>query len=299
MTQEEYRSGFVALVGRPNVGKSTLMNALVGEKVAIVTAKPQTTRNRIHGILTDATRQIVFIDTPGIHKPRTRLGTYMVEVARQALAEVDVVLYVVDGSAPVGSGDQEIAGYFKELKTPVVLAVNKVDALTREETVLALDRYAALADFAEVVPISALTRANLSTLLDVLTKYLPAGPQFYPADMVTDQPERFAVAELIREQVMQLTRDEVPHAVAVDVEEMEERQEKNLVYIRANIYVEKDSQKRILIGKGGAMLKAIGQSARASIEVLLGMRVFLDLWVKVKKDWRDAEGTLRELGFTP
>ncbi|MDK2924337.1 MAG: GTPase [Bacillota bacterium] len=297
MNNENYRSGFVALVGRPNVGKSTLMNTLVGEKVAIVTPKPQTTRNRIHGIFTDDKRQIVFVDTPGIHKPRNRLGTYMVEVAKRALNEVDAVLYVVDGSAPVGSGDEEIAGYFKELKTPVLLAVNKVDMLSRDETVVALDQYAKLADFAEVIPISALTGANLSTLLEVLTKYLPEGPQFYPADMVTDQPERFIVAELIREQVLALTRDEVPHAVAVEVEEMEEREGKNLVYIRANIYVEKESQKRILIGKNGAMLKAIGQGARAGIEALLGVRTFLDLWVKVKEDWRDTASALRQFGY--
>jgi GTP-binding protein Era len=273
------------------------MNTLVGEKVAIVTPKPQTTRNRIHGIFTDDKRQIVFVDTPGIHKPRNRLGTYMVEVAKRALNEVDAVLYVVDGSAPVGSGDEEIAGYFKELKTPVLLAVNKVDMLSRDETVVALDQYAKLADFAEVIPISALTGANLSTLLEVLTKYLPEGPQFYPADMVTDQPERFIVAELIREQVLALTRDEVPHAVAVEVEEMEEREGKNLVYIRANIYVEKESQKRILIGKNGAMLKAIGQGARAGIEALLGVRTFLDLWVKVKEDWRDTASALRQFGY--
>lgn len=297
MSAAEYRSGFVALVGRPNVGKSTLMNALVGNKVAIVTPKPQTTRNRIHGILTDEKRQIIFVDTPGIHRPRTRLGAYMVEVAQRALGEVDAVLYVVDGSTPVGGTEREIAGSLQGLKTPVLLAVNKVDLLSREETVLALDRYTALGNFAEVIPVSALTGANLDTLLDLLTKYLPAGPQFYPADMVTDQPERFAVAELVREQVLSLTREEVPHAVAVVVEEMEEREAKNLVYIRANIFVEKETQKRILIGKNGAMLKTIGERARASIEALLGVRVFLDLWVKVKADWRDTESVLRELGY--
>ncbi|HHV57283.1 MAG TPA: GTPase Era [Firmicutes bacterium] len=292
-----YRSGFVALVGRPNVGKSTLMNALVGDKVAIVTARPQTTRNRIHGIFTDERRQIVFVDTPGIHKPRTRLGIYMVEVAQRALGEVDAVLYVVDGGAPLGDTDRRLAANLKGLKTPVLLAVNKVDLLSREQTVLALDRYAALGDFAEVVPVSALAGTNLDTLLEVLTRYLPAGPQFYPPDMVTDQPERFAVAELIREQVLSLTREEVPHAVAVEVEEMAEREAKNIVYIRANIFVEKESQKRILIGKNGSMLKAVGQGARASIEALLGVHVFLDLWVKVKEDWRDTESTLRRLGY--
>lgn len=294
----EHRSGFVALVGRPNVGKSTLLNALVGEKIAIVTDKPQTTRNRIQGIYTDNKRQIVFVDTPGIHRPRTRLGSYMVKVAQGALAGVDVVLHVVDARAPIGQGDRFIASHFKNLHIPALLAVNKIDLLNRPQTVLALDNYSRLADYTEIVPISALKRDNLTRLVEVITKYLPEGPQFYPADMVTDQSQRFAVAELIREQVLELTWDEVPHAVGVLIEEMVEREEQGVLYIRATILVEKGSQKRIIIGQGGQQLKRIGERARAGIENMLDRRVYLDLWVKVKDDWRDRERLLQELGYT-
>ncbi|HHV08080.1 MAG TPA: GTPase Era [Firmicutes bacterium] len=294
----KYRSGFVALLGRPNVGKSTLLNSLVGDKVAIVTDKPQTTRNRIQGIYTDEQRQIIFIDTPGIHRPRTRLGSYMVKVAQGALGGVDVALHVVDGRVPIGQGDRHIASRFSGVGVPVLLAVNKIDMLNRAQTVLALDSYSRLADYTEIVPISALKGDNVSRLLEVITKYLPEGPQFYPEDTITDQPERFTVAELIREQVLELTWDEVPHAVAVLIEEMAEREGKDLLYIRATVLVEKESQKRIIIGRGGRQLKAIGQEARASIEELFGQRVYLDLWVKVKEDWRDRERSLHELGFT-
>lgn len=294
----EYRSGFVALVGRPNVGKSTLLNTLVGEKIAIVTDKPQTTRNRIQGIYSDDTRQIIFIDTPGIHRPRTRLGSYMVKVAQGALAGVDVVLHVVDGKAPVGQGDRFIASYFKDLSTPVLLALNKVDSLDRPRTVLALDQYSKLADYNEVVPISALKGDNLSLLVEVIAKYLPAGPQFYPADMVTDQTQRFAVAELIREQVLELTWDEVPHAVGVLIEEMVERKDQGVIYIRATVMVEKPNQKGIIIGQGGQQLKNIGQRARVGIEEMLERRVYLDLWVKVKDAWRDRARSLQELGYS-
>ncbi|MGI6130026.1 MAG: GTPase Era [bacterium] len=298
MLVSEYRSGFVALVGRPNVGKSTLLNTLVGEKIAIVTDKPQTTRNRIQGIYSDDTRQIIFIDTPGIHRPRTRLGSYMVKVAQGALAGVDVVLHVVDGKAPVGQGDRFIASYFKDLSTPVLLALNKVDSLDRPRTVLALDQYSKLADYNEVVPISALKGDNLSLLVEVIAKYLPAGPQFYPADMVTDQTQRFAVAELIREQVLELTWDEVPHAVGVLIEEMVERKDQGVIYIRATVMVEKPNQKGIIIGQGGQQLKNIGQRARVGIEEMLERRVYLDLWVKVKDAWRDRARSLQELGYS-
>lgn len=293
----EYRSGFVTLVGRPNVGKSTLLNGLVGEKIAIVTDKPQTTRNRIQGIYTDEKRQIVFVDTPGIHRPRNRLGSYMVKVAQGALTGVDVVVHVVDGRAPIGPGDRYIASCFSNLPLPVLLAVNKVDVLKREQTILALDNYSQLADYTEIVPISALKGKNLPLLLEIISKYLPAGPQFYPEDMVTDQPERFAVAELIREQVLHLTWDEVPHSVAVLIEEMADRQEKAPFYIRATVLVERESQKGIIIGQGGRQLKAIGQRARKGIEELLGRQVYLDLWVKVKEEWRDREESLHELGY--
>jgi GTP-binding protein Era len=293
----EYRSGFVTLVGRPNVGKSTLLNGLVGEKIAIVTDKPQTTRNRIQGIYTDEKRQIVFVDTPGIHRPRNRLGSYMVKVAQGALTGVDVVVHVVDGRAPIGPGDRYIASCFSDLHLPVLLAVNKVDVLKREQTILALDNYSQLANYTEIVPISALKGKNLPLLLEIISKYLPAGPQFYPEDMVTDQPERFAVAELIREQVLHLTWDEVPHSVAVLIEEMADRQEKAPFYIRATVLVERESQKGIIIGQGGRQLKAIGQRARKGIEELLGRQVYLDLWVKVKEEWRDREESLHELGY--
>lgn len=294
----EYRSGFVALVGRPNVGKSTLLNALVGEKIAIVTDKPQTTRNRIQGIYTDEDRQIIFVDTPGMHRPRTRLGSYMVKVAQGALAGVDVALHVVDGKAPIGQGDRYIASCFSDLNIPVLLVVNKMDILNRGQMVLALDSYSRLADYTEVVPVSALLGENIPLLLEIITKYLPEGPQFYPSDMVTDQADHFAVAELIREQVLKLTWHEVPHAVGVLIEEMEQREEKTLLYIRATVLVEKQSQKRIIIGQGGQQLKAIGQQARKNIEDLFGQRVYLDLWVKVKEDWRDRERSLSELGYT-
>ncbi|HHT70140.1 MAG TPA: GTPase Era [Firmicutes bacterium] len=293
----EYRSGFVTLVGRPNVGKSTLLNGLVGEKIAIVTDKPQTTRNRIQGIYTDEKRQIVFVDTPGIHRPRNRLGSYMVKVAQGALTGVDVVVHVVDGRAPIGPGDRYIASCFSDLHLPVLQAVNKVDVLKREQTILALDNYSQLANYTEIVPISALKGKNLPLLLEIISKYLPAGPQFYPEDMVTDQPERFAVAELIREQVLHLTWDEVPHSVAVLIEEMADRQEKAPFYIRATVLVERESQKGIIIGQGGRQLKAIGQRARKGIEELLGRQVYLDLWVKVKEEWRDREESLHELGY--
>lgn len=293
----EYRSGFVTLVGRPNVGKSTLLNGLVGEKIAIVTDKPQTTRNRIQGIYTDEKRQIVFVDTPGIHRPRNRLGSYMVKVAQGALTGVDVVVHVVDGRAPIGPGDRYIASCFSDLHLPVLQAVNKVDVLKREQTILALDNYSQLANYTEIVPISALKGKNLPLLLEIISKYLPAGPQFYPEDMVTDQPERFAVAELIREQVLHLTWDEVPHSVAVLIEEMADRQETAPFYIRATVLVERESQKGIIIGQGGRQLKAIGQRARKGIEELLGRQVYLDLWVKVKEEWRDREESLHELGY--
>ncbi|MFY9188749.1 MAG: GTPase Era [bacterium] len=293
----EYRSGFVTLVGRPNVGKSTLLNGLVGEKIAIVTDKPQTTRNRIQGIYTDEKRQIVFVDTPGIHRPRNRLGSYMVKVAQGALTGVDVVVHVVDGRAPIGPGDRYIASCFSDLHLPVLQAVNRVDVLKREQTILALDNYSQLANYTEIVPISALKGKNLPLLLEIISKYLPAGPQFYPEDMVTDQPERFAVAELIREQVLHLTWDEVPHSVAVLIEEMADRQEKAPFYIRATVLVERESQKGIIIGQGGRQLKAIGQRARKGIEELLGRQVYLDLWVKVKEEWRDREESLHELGY--
>ena len=294
----KHRSGFVTLVGRPNVGKSSLLNSLVGEKIAIVTDKPQTTRNRIQGIYTDSERQIIFVDTPGIHRPRHRLGTYMVKVAQGALSGVDVVIHVVDAGAPLGPGDRYIGAQLSELRLPVLQAVNKIDIASHERIILALDEYSRLCDYKEIVPISALTGKNLPLLLELITQYLPAGPQLYPDHMVTDQTKQFAIPELIREQVLRLTRDEVPHSVAVMVEEMKERKPRAPLYIRATVLVERESHKGIIIGQGGRQLKTIGQRARQGIENLLGQRVYLDLWVKVKEDWRDQIRSLHELGYS-
>lgn len=296
-TSRGFKSGFVALVGRPNVGKSTLLNALIGEKIAIIAEKPQTTRSRIPGILTSADAQIIFLDTPGIHKPKHKLGEYMVKVAENTLREADLILFLVDVTAPPGRGDRYIADYFAEVATPVYLVLNKIDLLPSRELPAVREQYENLRSFAEVIPVSALTGENLPLLLEKIKLRLPEGPKYYPEEMITDQPERFIVAELIREKVLHLTREEVPHAIAVEVEEMTERKEKNLVLIRSNIYVERDSQKGILIGQGGRMLKEIGRLARLDIEHLLGSRVFLELWVKVKKEWRDSVGALHEFGY--
>ncbi|HHY37239.1 MAG TPA: GTPase Era [Firmicutes bacterium] len=297
MGESTYKSGFVALVGRPNVGKSTLLNRMVGEKVAITATKPQTTRNRITGIHTTERAQIIFLDTPGIHKPKHKLGQHMVKVAESALEEVDLILFVVDSTAPPGGGDRYIAGYFPARKTPVFLVLNKIDLLAPTEVARVQEEYRELHSFAEIIPVSAVTGDNLALLEDRIIDYLPEGPPYYPADMITDQPERFIVAELIREKVLHLTRDEVPHSIAVEVEEMQEREEKNLILIRANIYVERESQKGILIGRGGRMLKEIGQLSRADIEGLLGCQVYLELWVKVRKDWRDSAEALRNFSY--
>ncbi|MDA8211215.1 MAG: GTPase Era [Clostridia bacterium] len=291
-----YHSGFAAIIGRPNVGKSTLLNHLVGQKVAIMSDKPQTTRNKIRCVLTREDAQVVFIDTPGIHKPKHRLGEIMVESAISALREVDIILFLVEATSPPGPGDRFIIENLKQVKTPVYLVINKVDLVAKEELFPLIARYQGEMNFAEIIPLSALQGDNTSRLVELLVKNLPEGPQYYPEDMVTDHPERFVVAELIREKVLHLTNEEIPHAIAVDIEEMKER-ENGKVYILATIYVERESQKGILVGKGGAMSKKIGQLARSDIENLLGSKVFLELWVKVKKDWRNREGVLRSFGY--
>ncbi|AEF94711.1 GTP-binding protein Era-like-protein [Desulfotomaculum nigrificans CO-1-SRB] len=295
-TPEGYRSGFVALVGRPNVGKSTLLNKLVGQKVAIMSDKPQTTRHKIHSVLSRNDAQIVFLDTPGIHKPRHKLGEYMVDVALGALKEVDVVLFLVEATGPPGAGDRYIAEQLKEIKTPVFLLINKVDLVKKEEVLERIVSYKDLLDFAEVVPVSALAGENVDRLVDTIVQYLPEGPQYYPADMVTDRPERFIMAEIIREKVLHLTSEEVPHSVAVVVEQIQARSN-GVVAVHAVIYTERESQKAILIGKGGNMLKEVGRRARQEIENLLGSKVYLELWVKVKKDWRNKMADLRNFGF--
>lgn len=291
-----YTSGFVSVIGRPNVGKSTLVNSLIGQKIAIMSDKPQTTRNKILCVLNLENSQILFIDTPGIHKPKHKLGEYMVKQAEATLKEVDVVLFVVDATEEMGSGEKYILERLAAVNTPVILAVNKIDLIPREKILPIIDNYQAHYSFAAIVPISAMRKDNLAGLVTEIQKRLLPGPQYYPDDMVTDQPERLIVAELIREKVLTLTREEIPHAIAVDIEEITQRSNED-VYIRAVVYVERDSQKGIVIGAGGALLREIGRLARTDIENLLGSKVFLDLWVKVKKDWRNREGILRSFGY--
>ena len=291
-----HKSGFAAVIGRPNVGKSTLINALIGQKIAIMSDKPQTTRSRILCILTEEDAQIIFLDTPGVHKPKHKLGDYMAKATEGALHGVDVVIFVVDVTEKPGAGEQYILKQLANVRVPVLLAVNKVDCIPREKVLPILANYAKAYDFAGIVPISARAEENLEGLLAEIKKYLPEGPQYYPDDMVTDQPERLIVAELVREKVLELTRDEIPHAVAVDIEEMTTRP-KGDVYIRAVIYVERESQKGIVIGARGALLRTIGQRARADVETLLGTKVYLDLWVKTRKDWRNRATALREFGL--
>lgn len=292
-----YRSGFIALIGRPNVGKSTLLNALVGEKMAIISDKPQTTRNQIRGILTTADYQMVFLDTPGIHKPHHKLGEKMVQVSLRTLREVDLILFLTDAAAGPGAGDQYVIEQLQAVDTPVILLVNKADRSGLEQAQQLVEHYRAMYPFAKALAISALEGTNLASLAPLMLEYLAEGPQYYPADMITDQPERLLVAELIREKILQLTREEVPHAVAVEIISMSARNDRELVDIQANIYVERDSQKGIVIGKRGAMLKEIGKLARMDIEALLGSAVNLQLWVKVKNDWRNKEGTWQSFGL--
>lgn len=292
----EHKSGFVSVIGRPNVGKSTLINSLIGQKVVIMSDKPQTTRNKILCVLTLDDAQIIFIDTPGIHKPKHKLGEYMVHTAENTLREVEVILFVVDATEELGAGERYILERLAAVKTPVVLVVNKIDLIAKSKILPIIESYTKCHEFAGVVPISAREHTNLAGLVDEIKKYLMPGPQYYPSDMVTDQPERLVIAELIREKVLHVTREEIPHAIAVDIEEITTRANENL-YIRAVVYVERDSQKGIVIGAGGKLLKEIGGMARADIENLLGSKVFLDLWVKVKKDWRNREGILRNFGY--
>ena len=296
MKEKQHKSGFIAVIGRPNVGKSTLINSLIGQKIAIMSDKPQTTRNRILCILTRPEAQIVFLDTPGIHKPKHKLGEYMVKAAEGTLKEVDAIFFVVDATEKMGPGEYYILERLQATAKPVILVVNKLDLIEKEQVLPIISHYTDKYPFVGVVPISAKEETNLDALIEEVEKYLPEGPQYYPEDMVTDQPERLIVAELVREKALQLTRDEVPHAIAVDVDEMKARDNGD-TYIRVTIYVERDSQKGILIGAKGSMLKEIGKLARADIEMLLGTHVFLDLWVKVKKDWRDRDSVLRGFGF--
>lgn len=293
--KKDFKSGFVALIGRPNVGKSTLLNYLVGQKVAIMSPQPQTTRNKISGIYTDDQEQIVFIDTPGIHKPKNKLDDFMDKSSYSALDEVDVVLFMVEPE-PAGKGDQYIAELLKKIKKPVVLVINKIDKVHPDELLSIIDSYKNLGDFAEIVPISASQGNNVSELIKTIAKYLPEGPQFYDADQLTDRPEYFIVAELIREQVLKLTHEEVPHATAVVVDRMRDH-EGGKLQVEATIYVERPGQKGIIIGKKGQMLKQIGIAARQEIEALLGEKVNLRLWVKVQKNWRSDPAFLKSIGY--
>ncbi len=290
------KSGFVAIVGRPNVGKSTLMNQMVGQKIAIMSDKPQTTRNKIQGILTNSDGQIIFIDTPGIHKPKSKLGDFMMRVADNALKEVDVILFLVDATEKLGSGEEFIIERLKAINTPVFLVINKIDKVHPESLLPLIDEYKTNFDFTEIVPVSALKGNNVDPLIETILKYLPEGPFYYPEDQHTDHPERFIAAELIREKALHLLREEVPHSIAVVIEEYKEREQGN-VYIHATIYCERKSQKGILIGKQGNMLKEIGKRARMDMENLFGTKVYLELWVKVKDDWRNEERLLKNFGY--
>ncbi|MCG9967054.1 GTPase Era [Pelotomaculum terephthalicicum JT] len=293
---DNFRSGFAALVGRTNVGKSTLLNRLIGRKVTIMSEKVQTTRNRILGVLTREECQVIFLDTPGIHKPKHKLGEHLVQVALNTLNEVDLVLFLVEANRQPGPGDNYLIRQFADLSTPVALVINKIDLVKRKELLPLIERYARLYKFSEIIPVSALSGENTGRLLEVTTSYLPAGPKYYPDEMVTDRPEEFILAELIREKVLSHTEQEVPHAVAVVIEEMQERPN-NVMAVRAVIYTERETQKGILIGKGGQMLKKIGSLARADMEKLLGLKVFLQIRVKTRPDWRNKEAQLKNLGY--
>ncbi len=292
---ENFKSGFVTLIGRPNVGKSTLMNCLIGQKIAITSKKPQTTRNRIQTVYTSEEGQIVFVDTPGIHKAKNKLGDYMVNIAERSLKEVDVVLWLVEPTTFIGAGERHIIEELKKVKTPVILVINKTDTVKREEVLLFIDTYRKEMEFAEIVPVSALKADNTDTLIACIMKYLPYGPAFYDEDTVTDQPQRQIVAELIREKALRCLEEEIPHGIAVSIESMKFR--KKICDIDATIVCEKESHKGIIIGKQGGMLKKIGSLARREIEDMLEIKVNLQLWVKVKKDWRDSDFLLKNFGY--
>lgn len=292
-----YKSGFISIIGRPNVGKSTFLNRVIGQKIAIMSDKPQTTRNKVQGVLSTEDSQLIFIDTPGIHKPKHKLGDFMMKVAQNTLKGVDLILFMVNAEEGFGRGEEFIIEKFQTVNTPIFLIINKIDKIHPDELFTVIESYKEKYPFKEIVPISALEGNNVEHLLGVIKKYLPEGPQYYPADQVTDHPERFIVSELIREKALHLTREEIPHSLAVVIEKMERRQDKDVIHVMATIIVERDSQKGIVIGKQGSMLKEIGKLARTDIENLLGSKVFLELWVKVQKDWRNKMAQLRDYGF--
>lgn len=295
--KQAFKSGFISIVGRPNVGKSTLMNQLIGEKVAIMSNKPQTTRNRIQTVLTKEDFQAVFIDTPGIHTPKNKLGEFMVKSAMTTLNEVDIVFYLVEADPFIGKVDQEIIERLKHIETPVFLCINKIDSVSKEVVLETIEAYRKAYDFKEIIPISAYEGTNLQALFKLLPTYLPEGPQFFPSDMLTDQPERQIVAEIIREKALHLLDKEIPHGIAVEIDTMKKREEGHIVDIEATIVCERESHKRIIIGKQGQMIKAIGTKARYDVERLLGSKIYLTLWVKIKKNWRDSDFLIKNYGY--
>lgn len=295
--KEIFRSGFVSIIGRPNVGKSTLMNQLIGEKIAIMSNKPQTTRNRIQTVLTTDAFQAVFIDTPGIHTPKNKLGEFMVKSAITTLNEVDVVFYLVEADPFIGKLDEAIIERLKHIETPVFLCINKIDSVSKDVVLETIEAYRKVYDFKEIIPISAYEGVNLEAILKTMPNYLPEGPQFFPSDMLTDQPERQIVAEIIREKALHLLDKEIPHGIAVEIETMKKRDEGHVVDIEATIVCERDSHKRIIIGKQGQMIKSIGTKARYDIERLLGSKIYLTLWVKIKKNWRDSDFLIKNYGY--
>ena len=297
MNTQEKKSGFVTLIGRPNVGKSTLMNHLIGQKIAITSDKPQTTRNRIQTVYTDERGQIVFLDTPGIHKAKNKLGEYMVNIAEHTLKEVDVILWLVEPSTFIGAGERHIAEQLNKVSTPVILVINKIDTVKQQEDILTyIQAYKDICPFAEIVPVSALKKKGTDLLLDLMFQYLPYGPEFYDEDTVTDQPMRQIAAELIREKALRLLDDEIPHGIAVTIEKMQERPN-GIMDIEATIICERDSHKGIIIGKGGSMLKRFGSAARREIEKMMEIQVNLQLWVKVRKEWRDSDILMKNYGY--
>ena len=292
----EHKSGFVSIIGRPNVGKSTFMNRVIGHKIAIMSDKAQTTRNKIQGVMTREDAQIIFLDTPGIHKPKHKLGDYMMRVAKNTLSEIDAIMFMVNVNEDIGRGDEYIMEMLKNVKTPVFLVLNKIDLVHPDALMPKIEKYKTYMDFTEIVPISALEGLNVDHFIDVLKDYLPEGPKYYPDDQISDHPEQFVVGEIIREKILHLTSEEIPHAIGVNVDRMIKESEER-VRIEATIFVERDSQKGIVIGKGGKKLKEVGKRARRDIEMLLGSKVYLELWVKVQKDWRNKVNSIRQMGY--
>lgn len=293
---KEHKSGFVSIIGRPNVGKSTFVNRVIGHKIAIMSDKAQTTRNKIQGVMTREDAQIIFIDTPGIHKPKHKLGDYMMRVAKNTLSEIDAIMFMVNANEDIGRGDEYIMDMLKHVKTPVFLVLNKIDLVHPDALMPKIEKYKEYMDFMDIIPISALEGLNVDHFIDVLKSYLPEGPKYYPDDQISDHPEQFVVSEIIREKILHLTSEEIPHAIGVNVDRMI-KEDEDRVRIEATIYVERDSQKGIVIGKGGKKLKEVGKRARHDIEMLLGSKVYLELWVKVQRDWRNKVNFIRQIGY--